>query len=131
MNKLSAYRSLFIWLLIGVMMILLFNLLGTQKKGETEMIFSEFMDRLNAGEVEEVTIKGSVITGQLKDAKKFKTYAAEYPELVRTLREKNVKITVKPEEQNPWYWNLFFSCGPIIFIVHLDILHAPDADRRQ
>ena len=122
MNKLSAYRSLFIWLLIGVMMILLFNLLGTQKKGETEIIFSEFMDRLNAGEVEEVTMKGSVITGQLKDAKKFKTYAAEYPELVRTLREKNVKITVKPEEQNPWYWNLFFSYGPIILLIVLWVL---------
>jgi len=121
-NKLSAYRSLFIWLLIGVMMILLFNLLGTQKKGETEIIFSEFMDRLNAGEVEEVTMKGSVITGQLKDAKKFKTYAAEYPELVRTLREKNVKITVKPEEQNPWYWNLFFSYGPIILLIVLWVL---------
>jgi len=119
---LSAYRSLFIWLLIGVMMILLFNLLGTQKKGETEIIFSEFMDRLNAGEVEEVTMKGSVITGQLKDAKKFKTYAAEYPELIRTLREKNVKITVKPEEQNPWYWNLFFSYGPIILLIVLWVL---------
>ena len=122
MNKLSAYRSLFIWLLIGVMMILLFNLLGTQKKDETEIIFSEFMDRLNAGEVEEVTMKGSVVTGQLKDAKKFKTYAAEYPELVRTLREKNVKITVKPEEQNPWYWNLFFSYGPIILLIVLWVL---------
>jgi cell division protease FtsH len=104
------------------MMILLFNLLGTQKKGETEIIFSEFMDRLNAGEVEEVMMKGSVITGQLKDAKKFKTYAAEYPELVRTLREKNVKITVKPEEQNPWYWNLFFSYGPIILLIVLWVL---------
>jgi cell division protease FtsH len=104
------------------MMILLFNLLGTQKKGETEIIFSEFMDRLNAGEVEEVTMKGSVITGQLKEAKKFKTYAAEYPELVRTLREKNVKITVKPEEQNPWYWNLFFSYGPIILLIVLWVL---------
>jgi len=121
-NKLSAYRSLFIWLLIGVMMILLFNLLGTQKKGETEIIFSEFMDRLNAGEVEEVTMKGSVITGQFNDAKMFKTYAAEYPELVRTLREKNVKITVKPEEQNPWYWNLFFSYGPIILLIVLWVL---------
>src|SRR4030065_2911590 len=80
------------------------------------------MDRLNAGEGEEVTMKGSVITGRLRDAKNFKTYAAEYPELVRTLREKNVKITVKPEEQNPWYWNLFFSYGPIILLIVLWVL---------
>lgn len=98
-------------------MILLFNLLSTPKKAEQEMIFSEFMTKLEAGQVEEVTIKGSVISGQLKDGKKFKTFAVEYPDLVKTLRSNNVKITVRPEEQNPWYWNLFFSWGPIIFLV--------------
>jgi cell division protease FtsH len=99
------------------MMILLFNLLSTPKKMEQEMIFSDFMTRLEAGEVDEVTIKGSSITGQLKDGKKFKTYTTEYPDLVKILRSKNVRITAKPEEQNPWYWNLFFSWGPIIFLV--------------
>ena len=98
-------------------MILLFNLLSTPKKMEQEMIFSDFMTRLEAGEVDEVTIKGSSITGQLKDGKKFKTYTTEYPDLVKILRSKNVRITAKPEEQNPWYLNLFFSWGPIIFLV--------------
>ena len=98
-------------------MILLFNLLSTPRKTDQEMIFSEFMTRLEAGEIVDVTIKGSVINGELKDGKKFKTYAAEYPDLVKTLRSNNVKISVKPEEQNPWYWNLFFSWGPIIFLV--------------
>ena len=115
----NAYRSLFVWLLIGVMMILLFNLLNSPKKSEQEMIFSDFMTRLDAGQVDEVTIKGSVITGELKDGKKFKTYAAEYPDLVKTLRAENVKITVKPEDQNPWYWNVFFSYGPIILLIVL------------
>jgi cell division protease FtsH len=114
---LSAYRNLFVWLLIGIMMILLFNLVSTPKKMDQEMIFSDFMTRLEAGEVQEVTIKGSSLTGQLKDGKRFKTYTAEYPELVKILRSKNVQITAKPEEQNPWYWNLFFSWGPIIFLV--------------
>ncbi len=97
-------------------MILLFNVLSSPKKMEQEIIFSEFMTRLEAGEVEDVTIKGSVLTGQLKGGKEFKTYTAEYPDLVKVLRSNNVKITVKPEEQNPWYWNLFFSWGPIIFL---------------
>jgi cell division protease FtsH len=117
MNKLNAYKSLIIWLVIGVMMIALFNLLNVPKKGEEELIFSDFMTKLEAGEVEDVTIKGSIINGQLKDGKKFRTFSAEYPDLVSTLRDNKVKITVKPEEQNPWYWNLFFSWGPIIFLV--------------
>ncbi|MEW6162616.1 MAG: ATP-dependent zinc metalloprotease FtsH [Nitrospirota bacterium] len=113
----NIYRSLFVWLFIGVMIILLFNLFSAPKKVGEEVIFSEFMTRLEAGEVEEVVIKDSHITGQLKDGKRFKTYAPAYPDLVKVLRSQNVKITVKPTEQNPWYWNLFFSWGPIIFLV--------------
>lgn len=112
----NIYRSLLIWILIGAMIILLFNLVNTPKKTGDEIIFSDFMSRLENGEVEEVVIKDSNITGQFKDGKKFKTYAPEYPDLVKVLRSQNVKITVKPSEQNPWYWNLLFSWGPIILL---------------
>ncbi len=117
MNKMNNYRSLVMWLLIGIMMIVLFNLMNMPKKAEEEIIFSDFITKLDENQIEEVTIKGNVVTGQLKDGKKFRTFTTEYPDLVKILKEKNVKIAVKPEEQNPWYWNLFFSWGPIIFLV--------------
>lgn len=113
----NAYRSLFVWLFIGVLIILLFNIMSYPKKTQDEMIFSEFMSKLEAGQIAEVTIKGSLIIGQMKDGKKFRTFAINDPDFVKTLRAQNVKITVKPEEQNPWYWNLFFSWGPIFFLV--------------
>jgi cell division protease FtsH len=113
---LNTYRSLFIWLLIGLMVILLFNLLNAPKKTAEEMIFSDFLTKLDAGQVDEVTIKENAITGRLKDGAKFKSYYADYPDLVKVLRAKEVKITVKPPDQNPWYINLFFTWGPIIFI---------------
>jgi len=102
--------------MIGLIMILLFNLVSTPKKMEDEIIFSDFMTRVEAGEVDEVVIKENLITGRLKDGKKFKTYSAGYPELVKELRAKGVKIAAKPPEQNPWYVNFFFSWGPIIFL---------------
>ncbi len=111
------YRSLVMWLLIGITMILLFNLFSVPPKGEKEIIFSEFISKVESGEVEEVTIKENDITGRLKDGSKFRTYAVDYPELVKELRSKNVKITAKPPEQTPWYVNFFFSWGPIIFLV--------------
>jgi cell division protease FtsH len=99
------------------MMILLFNLVNTPKKMEEEIVFSDFMTRLKAGGVEEVTIKENHITGRLKDGKKFKTYAPEYHDLVNILESQNVKITAKPADQNPWYWHLFFSWGPFILLI--------------
>ncbi len=111
------YKSLFVWLLIGMAMILLFNLFNVPPKTDKEMIYSDFISKVEAGDVDEVTIKESHITGRLKDGSKFKTYAVEYPDLVKELRQKDVKIAAKPPDQSPWYVNFFFSWGPIIFLV--------------
>jgi len=114
---LNKHRNVFVWMLMIVMTILLFNLLNAPKKVEEEMIFSEFIAKLDAGSVEEVVISENYVTGRLRDGKKFKTYLAAYPDLVKDLKAKGVKITAKPPEQNPWYVNFFFSWGPIIFLV--------------
>lgn len=98
------------------MIILLFNLLNTPKKVQEDLIFSDFMTKLEGGQIDEVTIKENAITGRLKDGAKFRSYYTEYPDLVKALRTHNVRITVKPPDQNPWYINLFFTWGPIIFI---------------
>ncbi len=113
----DMYKSLFVWLLIGMAMILLFNLFNVPPKTEKEMIFSDFISKVEAGDVDEVTIKENHITGRLKDGSKFKTYAVEYPDLVKELRLKDVKIAAKPPDQSPWYVNFFFSWGPILFLV--------------
>lgn len=113
----GVYRSLIMWLLIGLTMILLFNLVSAPKKMEEEMIFSDFMTNLEQGNVDEVVIKENLIIGRLKDGKKFRTYTADYPDLVKDLRAKGVRIAAKPPDTNPWYVNFFFSWGPIIFLV--------------
>ncbi|PKL52174.1 MAG: cell division protein FtsH [Nitrospira bacterium HGW-Nitrospira-1] len=102
--------------MIGFMVILLFNLLNAPQKTQEDIIFSEFMTKLEADQIDEVTIKESAVTGRFKNGAKFKSYSPEYPELINTMRAKNVKITVKPPDQNPWYVNFFLAWGPIIFI---------------
>ncbi|HMK43471.1 MAG TPA: ATP-dependent zinc metalloprotease FtsH [Dissulfurispiraceae bacterium] len=117
MQNKGIYKSLFIWLMIGLSMIVLFNLFSVPQKGEKEIIFSDFLAKVDASEIDEVTIKENSISGRYKDGTKFHTVAANYPALVDDLRAKNVKIAVRPIDQNPWYVNFFFSWGPIIFLV--------------
>ncbi|MCI0468778.1 MAG: ATP-dependent zinc metalloprotease FtsH, partial [Nitrospirae bacterium] len=110
-------KGLIVWLILGITMILIFNVFNVPSKKETEITFSEFLSKLESSQVGEVTIKENYLSGALKDKTLFRTYAAEYPELVKELRAKNVKITAMPSDQNPWYINFFFSWGPIIFLV--------------
>jgi len=115
----NIYRSLFVWLLIGALMIILFDLLNAPRKQYKEITFSEFIQKLESSQVVEVTIKENEVTGVLKEGTTFKTYVEKYPEFIKELREKGVKIVVKPPAQSPWYVNFFFSWGPIIFFALL------------
>jgi cell division protease FtsH len=98
-------------------MILLFNLFNVPPSHEKEIIFSDFIAKVESGDIDDVTIKENYITGRFKDGSKFRTYTVNYPDLVKELRDKGVKITARPPDQNPWYVNFFFSWGPIIFLV--------------
>ncbi len=113
------YKSIVIWVLFGLMMILVFNLLETSKPDD-EMVFTDFITKLQQDEVSEVTIKKpeNLIVGTLKNGAKFKSYAPDYPDLIKELREKNVKISAKPDH-TPWYMNLLFNFGPVILLVFL------------
>ncbi len=113
------YRSIAIWVLFGLMMILVFNLLETSKPNE-EMIFSDFSASLQLGEIAEVTITKpeNLIIGTMKNGEKFKTYAPDYPDLVKELRQKGVRITARPDH-TPWYMNVLFNFGPILLLVLL------------
>ena len=113
------YKSIAIWVLFGLMMILVFNLLETSKPDE-EMVFSDFTAKLQQGEVAEVTIKQpeNLMVGILKSGERFKSYAPDYPDLVKELRSKGVRISAKPEH-TPWYMSVLFNFGPIILLVFL------------
>jgi cell division protease FtsH len=117
--KSDVYKSIAIWVLFGLMMILIFNLLETSKPNE-EMIFSDFTMKLQQGEVAEVTIKKpeTLIMGTLKNGVKFKSYAPDYPDLVKELRDKGIRITAQPNH-TPWYMSVLFNFGPILLLVFL------------
>ena len=113
------YKSIIIWVLFGLMMILVFNLLETSSPQE-ELIFSDFMIKLQQDEVAEVTIKKpeNLIMGSLKNGLKFKTFAPDYPDLIKELQDKGIRITAQPDH-TPWYMNVLFNFGPIILLVFL------------
>lgn len=99
-------------------MIFLLNLWNVPPPGgEEQVIFSDFMAQLERGDVVKVTIKGHQISGQLKNASQIRTYAAEYPDLVNMLREKNVQIEVVPSGENPWYMSVLMTLGPLAFFL--------------
>jgi len=77
--------------------------------------FSDVMDKIQNGEVNDVTIKGSEMFGNYKTGKSFKTNLPEYPDLVKDLRARGVKINAEPVKESAWY-NFLVVWAPLILM---------------
>ncbi|HJR01654.1 MAG TPA: ATP-dependent zinc metalloprotease FtsH, partial [Methylomirabilota bacterium] len=96
------YKNLALWMVIGLIVILLFQLFQQNQSPRGEIVFSDFLKKVETGEVREVTLKGNNVSGRLSDGSTFRTYTADYPDLVKSLKDRGVKIDVKPAETNSW-----------------------------
>jgi cell division protease FtsH len=112
------YKNLALWMVIGLIVVLLFNIFsGLTEKGGQEPSYSDFVKNVEAGKVESVTIRGNLVSGKLKEGAEFRTYIVDSPELIRTLRERGVRITVKPPDQNPWYMSALITWFPMVLFI--------------
>lgn len=113
----TFYKNLSLWLIIGLVMILLFQFLNRPGEDSSEATYSDFLDKVEKGEVSRVTVQGERIHGQYVNGRSFKTYAPKDVDLVKILRQANVKIAVKPAEESPWYWTLIISWLPMLLLI--------------
>jgi cell division protease FtsH len=106
-----------LWLVLGLTFLILFNVFSRQQPKEPEKKFSDFFVQVEKGEVAEVVVQGRTIHGKLRNEERFKTYAPDDPDLMRTLREHGVDITVRPEEGDPWYVAALVQWFPMLLLI--------------
>jgi cell division protease FtsH len=113
----KSYRSIIFWIAAGIIIIILYSLLQTPTAVKREINFSDFMDEVERGNINEVTITGSQLKGKFTDGQAFKSVAPEqYDDLVKILRENNIIITVKDANRSPWFGYLF-TWFPILILI--------------
>ncbi|MBP9792247.1 MAG: ATP-dependent zinc metalloprotease FtsH [Rickettsiales bacterium] len=92
-------KNIFIWVIIFVITFLIFDQIGNSNYSKnSNLSFSDFLNKVESGQVSDVTIQGQNLDGHLSDGKKFSTYSPDYPGLVDTLKQFNVSITATPLE---------------------------------
>jgi cell division protease FtsH len=112
------YKNLALWMVIGLVVVLLFNVFGgLTEKNTFEPNYSDFLKNVDAGLVQSVTIRGNLVTGKLKDGGEFRTYVVESQDFIKLLRDRNVRISVRPVDQNPWYMSILISWFPMILFI--------------
>ena len=106
------------WLVIGLTMILLFNLFNKPQTGMHSLTYGEFMSQVENKAISRVGIEGNTITGTLQDGKPFRTiYPANDSEMISILRQNGVDITVKEVQKDSWMMTIFVSWFPMLLLI--------------
>ena len=109
-------RNIGIWLVIGLVMLMLFNLVGPRESNEREISFSEFISQIESGSVLEVIIRGSQIHGVSDTNGSFQTQVPNSPALFKILDSHQVRIKVEPTDQTNLFMAILNSWLPMILI---------------
>jgi len=118
-------KNAMLFLVVLAMVVVLWNWVTTTRAATQEIPFSEFLDRVEKGEVSEVLIRGEEVLGRKSEAPSrpfghrpydFVTYSPGFPDLVKLLREKGVKIKAEPPSQGG-FWTGLISWLPFLLLL--------------
>jgi cell division protease FtsH len=115
----STVKTVLFWLLIGVSALLLWTVVkgARDNQKDKEVNFSQFMSDVDQGNVREIAVDGMQVRGKYRDGSAFHTTApANYPDMIKTLRDKNVSMSFRDVNSGSLPLQLLGTWAPLILL---------------
>lgn len=111
-------KNLFLWLIIAVVLISIFNSLQPEQNPGERLTYSEFLQQVQQGNVRSVTIQDQILNGQLQNDKPFVSYmpiSDQYllPELIK----KGVNVKGEAPRQEGLLMHIFINWFPMLLLI--------------
>ena len=114
----TFYKNISMWLVIGLTMILLFNLFNKPQGQMSSLTYSQFVAAVESQEISKVQISGDIVSGTMRDGKAFRAvYPANDTEMISILRNSGVDISVKEVQKDSWLMTIFVSWFPMLLLI--------------
>ncbi len=118
----NTVKNLLVWLALAVVFMAAFNALTDKKENQQQIEYSQFMQQVNGGEIANVTIEGSPVSGyQIKgvrtDKSEFVTQAPLDDQLVPALLAKDVRVNVIAEKKPSVLGSVLLSLLPVLLLI--------------
>jgi len=114
----DTIKTILLWMVIGIILITVFNNFGPQQPSEERLNYSTFISDVKQGNVRSVVITEQNVKGVFHNNKVFTTYLPMHqdPNLLQTLLDKGVVVKGKPPEQ-PGLWVHLLNLLPWIVLI--------------
>jgi cell division protease FtsH len=114
------YKNMALWVVLLLMILLLVTVLKQTKTAPQEITYTEFLTKLEAGEIEKITMEEGHVSGRLGDGSEFATFVPPvYDTLVPRLQEKGVQITARPKRESSVWQQMLIWWVPFLVLIGL------------
>jgi len=114
----TFYKNISMWLVIGLSMILLFNLFNQPQGQSTSLTYSQFVNAVERHNITTVQISGDIVSGKMQDGLAFRAvYPVNDDEMISILRQNGVDISVKEVQKDSFLMSIFVSWFPMLLLI--------------
>ncbi|MEN3111758.1 ATP-dependent zinc metalloprotease FtsH [Uliginosibacterium paludis] len=115
----NVFKNVAIWLVIGVVLLTIFNQFNGRQTQQNTMEYSQFMEDAKAGRIAKASIDAQrhVVTALTQEGRQV---VVNYPPdlwMVSDLLHANVQVSSKPEEEPSWLASVFLQLLPVLLMV--------------
>src|SRR5260221_1131450 len=112
-------KNLVIWLVIGFVLMTVFNQFNPRQAAQAPLEYSQFLEEVKAGRIAKVTIEGRQLKAVTSEGKRVTSYSPGMLDiwLVSDLLKYGVKVAAKPVEEPSVLMNIFVSWFPMLLLI--------------
>ncbi|EAR20883.1 ATP-dependent zinc metalloprotease FtsH [Nitrococcus mobilis] len=112
-------KNLILWVVIAIVLMSVFSNFQDQTMTSPELAYSQFLDEVKQGKVEQVTIKGQTIRGRTATGETFSTYSPETDNeaMIGTLLDHGVQIRAEQPEGRSMLLQILISWFPFLLLI--------------
>ena len=111
------FKNLAVWLVIGLVLMTVFNQFNSRQTPQASMEYSQFMEEVGKGSISKVVIEGRILKATTTDGRKLTSYAPADLWMVSDLLKHGVKVEAKPEEEQSFLMSIFVSWFPMLLLI--------------
>jgi cell division protease FtsH len=111
------FKNLAIWLVIGLVLMTVFNQFNNRQVAQNSMEYSQFLEEVKAGRINKVVMEGRTLKATTTEGKRVTSYSPGDIWLVSDLLKYGVKIEAKPDEEPSMLMSIFVSWFPMLLLI--------------
>jgi cell division protease FtsH len=114
----QSYKTVLLWVVLILMFVAFYQFFAQHGREQKELAFSDFIAKVETGDVRDVNVRDLNYSGHLKDGSEFHTVGPVDPmaTIFEKLRQHQVKVLYEKPEQNSFWVTVLVQYLPLVFL---------------